>query len=126
MCKNLFLKDKKKNSLWLVVAHKDTNVDMKKLTKNLGFQSGTLRFAAEEILQKTLGVSQGSVTPLALLNDREKHIVHVIIDELLLKDDNQELLFHPLSNDYTTELTAGELKLLLKNFGHPFTVTNFA
>jgi hypothetical protein len=70
MCKNLFLRDKKKGnpkysrylftgSLWLVVARSDTELDMKKLTKELKFKSGNLRFAHDDVLLETLGVKQG-------------------------------------------------------------------
>lgn len=46
-------------NLHLVVALADTPIDMKKLTKYLGYSSGTLRFGSEDILFETLGVREG-------------------------------------------------------------------
>jgi hypothetical protein len=54
----------------------DSEVDMKVLTKQLGFSSGTLRFANEDVLEDTLSVRQGSVTPLALFVDKDAHKVN--------------------------------------------------
>lgn len=52
-----FFRDKKNLSLWHVVAAVETRVDMKKLTKDLGFGSGTLRFAPDEDLIRTEGMT---------------------------------------------------------------------
>eukprot|EP01126_Amoeba_proteus_P020732 TRINITY_DN2105_c0_g1_i1.p1 TRINITY_DN2105_c0_g1~~TRINITY_DN2105_c0_g1_i1.p1 ORF type:complete len:121 (-),score=21.84 TRINITY_DN2105_c0_g1_i1:442-804(-) len=57
ICKNLFLKDKKKGKLWLVVAKEDTVIDFKKLNKDFGCSSGTLRFTSDEVLETTLGMN---------------------------------------------------------------------
>eukprot|EP01114_Cavostelium_apophysatum_P004623 TRINITY_DN14951_c0_g1_i1.p1 TRINITY_DN14951_c0_g1~~TRINITY_DN14951_c0_g1_i1.p1 ORF type:complete len:185 (-),score=26.97 TRINITY_DN14951_c0_g1_i1:5-559(-) len=126
MCKNLFLKDKKKGSLFLVVAVHDTEIDMKKLTKYLKFKSGNLRFAADEILYQSLRVPQGSVTPLGLIFDDQKK-VNVIIDARMVPEDNseQKLLFHPLSNEYTMFITSSELEKFLKATGHNVTRMDF-
>ncbi|KAF4071326.1 hypothetical protein AMELA_G00272000 [Ameiurus melas] len=43
--KNLFLKDKKKKSLWLVSVRHDRQVNLNALAKKLGVGSGTLRSA---------------------------------------------------------------------------------
>lgn len=56
MCKNLFLKDKKKGGIWLVVAKANAVVDMKELTKEFKVSSGCLRFAPDEVLEEKLGV----------------------------------------------------------------------
>ncbi len=132
MCKNLFLNEKKNNktkgSIWLVVAHVDSQVPLAKLAKQLGFR--ILRFADEEMLKQTLGVRQGSVTPLALFNDRTEKKVNVIIDKVLLTTDGgaveKRLLFHPLTNDHTTELTASEFKQFLDACGHTVREMDFS
>ena len=67
-CKTFFLKDKKR-ALWLVVALGDQRVDMKALGKTLSY--ARLSFGKPELLLKTLGVTPGSVTPFALVNDSE-------------------------------------------------------
>jgi Ala-tRNA(Pro) deacylase len=71
------------------------------------------------------GVEKGSVTPLGLFNDRVKHAVHVILDKKMIENDNLPMIFHPLTNDYSTQLTARELKLFLQHTGHEYTVRDF-
>ena len=56
--KNLFLKDAK-DRLWLVCALGDTRVDLKRLHHTIG--SARLSFASAELLERTLGVTPGSV-----------------------------------------------------------------
>lgn len=53
----LCFRDKRKLSLWHVIAEVNTKVDMKRLTKDLGFNSGTLRFAPDEDLIRTMGIT---------------------------------------------------------------------
>ena len=99
---------------------------MKSLTKHLGFSSGTLRFASEDILYDILGVRQGSVTPLGLFNDKDrKQLTGVLIDSNMVSFPDIKLLFHPLSNDYTTEITAKELELFLRSTGHKIHIMDF-
>ncbi|XP_072771300.1 prolyl-tRNA synthetase associated domain-containing protein 1 isoform X2 [Nerophis lumbriciformis] len=54
--KNLFLKDKKKKSLWLVSARHDRQVNLNDLAKKLGVGSGNLRFADEATMLDKLKV----------------------------------------------------------------------
>src|SRR5690349_2478459 len=56
LCKNLFLKDAKKNSVWLVTASIETEIKLNNLSKFLGFRA--LRFAKEELLHELLRVKQ--------------------------------------------------------------------
>jgi len=71
----------------------------------LKMKSGNLRFAHDDILLQTLGVKQGSVTPLGLFNDRKEKKVNLILDIRMMEMENQKLLFHPLSNEFTTLFT---------------------
>ncbi len=97
--KNLFLKCKK-GSLWLIVAEENTPIRLNQLHKRIG--SGRLSFASSELMMEVLGITPGSVTPFALLNDKQ-HRVTLILDELLMKED--VLNFHPLQNTATTTLS---------------------
>ncbi|KAL6044054.1 Prolyl-tRNA synthetase associated domain-containing protein [Balamuthia mandrillaris] len=119
ICKNLFLKDKK-GTIVLVFAHADTAVNLGTLGKHLKLRNP--RFAGEDLLQEVLQVKQGSVTPLALYNDREAHKVGiVVVDSVLYDDDGNEeksLLVHPLTNDHTTMIRSGELKRFIAACGH--------
>ena len=110
--KNLFLKDKK-GGLWLVVAREDMAVDLKALSTILG--APRFSFGAPELLIATLGVPPGSVTPFALMNDRERR-VRVVLDEGMLASD--PLNFHPLRNDRTTSIAARDLLAFVRACGH--------
>ena len=116
--KNLFLKDKK-GGLWLVVAREELRVDLNGLSKVLG--APRFSFGSPELLISVLGVPPGSVTPFAILNDKER-AVRVVLDEGMLAFD--PLNFHPLRNDRTTAIAPGDLLKFLRACGHePITLT---
>ena len=82
--KNLFLRNKKGDAMWLVVALEDRVIDLKALGERIG--AGRVSFGSAERLMTHLGVIPGAVTPLALINDREAR-VKVVIDAGLLDHD---------------------------------------
>ena len=100
--KNLFVKDKKSSKLFLITARHNATVSLSSIAKSIGAKE--LRFADKETLLKTLAVAQGSVTPFALMNDRERQ-VHLVLDHCLFDRSDDYVNFHPLSNDATTSIT---------------------
>ncbi len=110
--KNLFLKDKK-DGLWLVVLREHVSVDLNALSKQLG--APRFSFGSPELLIRTLGVPPGSVTPFALMNDRERK-VRVVLDAGMLA--LEPLNFHPLRNDRTTAITSADLLKFVRACGH--------
>ena len=74
-CKNLFLKDKK-DRLWLVTCGDEQRVDLNRLAKALG--AARFSFGRSELLREVLGVEPGSVTPLAIVNDSDGRVTHVL------------------------------------------------
>ena len=111
-CKSLFLKAKD-DSLWLVVAPEDAPVDLKRLAKTLGV--GTLSFGRPELLWELLGVTPGSVTPFALINDRDRR-VNVLLDAAMMRETL--LNYHPLTNEATTAIAAADLLRFIAACGH--------
>ena len=111
-CKSLFLKAKN-DSLWLVVAPEDAPVDLKRLAKALGV--GTLSFGRPELLWELLGVTPGSVTPFALINDRARR-VNVLLDAEMMRETL--LNYHPLTNEATTAIAAADLLRFIEACGH--------
>lgn len=111
-CKNLFLKDKK-DRLWLVTCLDERRVDLNRLSKLLG--AARFSFGRAELLRETLGVSPGSVTPLALVNDADGRVTAVLDAGLLAHD---EVNCHPLENDATTVLASADLLRFLRATGH--------
>jgi Ala-tRNA(Pro) deacylase len=101
--KNLFLKDKK-GRLFLLSALADTAIDLNAVSKLLGV--GRFSFGNAELLMRHLGVTPGSVTLFALLNDTERQVT-LILDEALLAHD--PVNFHPLRNDATTAVAPADM-----------------
>lgn len=97
--KNLFLKDGK-GQLWLISAKDTTRIDLKRLPDVIG--SARLSFGNEALMEKTLGVTPGSVTAFALVNDGE-HRVRFVLDRVLAEADIVN--FHPLTNTATTAVS---------------------
>lgn len=112
-CKNLFLRDAGRQN-WLLVAPVQRRIDLKALPDRIG--SRRLSFGSADRLWATLGVRPGSVTPFALLNDRQAQSVRVVLDAWMMQ---QPLLnFHPLENTATTTIAASDLRRFLEACGH--------
>jgi len=110
--KNLFLAGKDGRAL-LVVAKDETRVDLKSLAQRLGL--GRLSFGKPELLLALLGVTPGSVTPFALMNDSHARVA-VVVDAALL--DFAEVNFHPLENTATTRIASADLMRFIRACGH--------
>ena len=93
LCKNLFLCNRQKTDFYLLVMPADKPFKTKELSGQLGISR--LSFADEEAMGKLLDVHPGSVSVLALMNDKE-HKVRLLIDGDVLK---QEIFgCHPCEN----------------------------
>jgi len=110
--KNLFLKDRK-DRFYLAVTLEDIPVDLKALGSLLG-ASSRLSFASPEALRAHLGVEPGSVTPFALLNDRERKVQPVLDTRMLAVSP---LNFHPLVNTATTAISSADLLKFVRGLG---------
>ena len=106
--KNLFLKDAK-GQLWLISALGETAIDLKALPKVIG--SARLSFGSAELLLETLGVTPGSVTAFALINDSGRR-VRFVLDQALL--EHEQVNFHPMTNTATTTLSREGLLAFLR------------
>jgi Ala-tRNA(Pro) deacylase len=112
-CKNLFLRNKKGNHHYLVIAGIDRAIDLQRLCRRLG--DDRFSFGSADRLMATLGVTPGSVSPFALLNDRS-HAVRVIVDASLRGADL--LIFHPNINTASVTISAADLERVLQFTGH--------
>ncbi len=110
--KNLFLKDKA-GQVFLICALSSTQIRLNALHKVIG--SKRLSFGSEALLLETLGVTPGSVTLFALLNDKEGR-VQLILDAALVRHDIVN--FHPLLNDATTAISSKDMIRFAKASGH--------
>ena len=111
--KNLFLRDKK-GALYLVVAPEDAAIELKSLHRLLG-ATGRFSFASADIMRELLGVEPGSVTPFAVINDKDRR-VSVVLDAAMMA--HEVLNFHPLVNTGTTTISREGLLRFLEATGH--------
>ncbi len=110
--KNLFMKDKK-GQLVLVSAHAESQLPLNRLHKVLGTQR--LSFTDAPLLWDALGVTPGSVTGFALMNDPAGR-VRFVADEALLAFET--LNFHPLRNDMTVSIGRADFLAFAEATGH--------
>jgi Ala-tRNA(Pro) deacylase len=118
--KNLFLKDSK-DRLWLISARDSTVIDLKRLPRTIG--SGRLSFGGSPLLLEALGVSPGSVTAFALINDPH-HRVTFVLDAALAAAASVN--FHPLSNTATTTVSQVGFRRFLEIIGVTPILVDFA
>ena len=111
--KNLFLRDKKGARHFLVTVPHDLAVDLNALGATLN--AGRLGFASPERLARHLGITPGSVSLLALVNDA-KTAVEFVIDHALW--NAAAVHAHPLSNDATMVIDHADLERFLAATGH--------
>lgn len=110
--KNLFLKDAG-GQFWLVTAPHDARIDLKALPAVIGARK--VSFGKADDMERLLGVSPGSVTPLAAYNDLEGG-VKIVLDARLA--DANCVNIHPLRNTATLGLSGADLTAFLTQHGH--------
>lgn len=115
-CKNLLLRDRKKN-LILVVTLAEKSIRIKEVGNRINTKG--LSFASPGRLTEVLGVIPGAVTPLAVINAGGKGL-RVILDEELM--ENNQVNFHPLVNTATTTLASGDLIRFLVYCGQDYEI----
>ena len=117
--KNLFLKDKS-GALFLVCALGDTEIAVNRLHKDLGCKR--LSFGKAELLLDTLGVTPGSVTVFAVMNDIAGAVT-LVLDAALL--DYDIVNFHPMKNNATTALSSADMIKFAKAVNHDPIILDF-
>ena len=118
--KNLFLKDAK-GRLWLISAQDDTQIDLKRLHTVIG--SARLSFGSAEVMEEVLGVTPGSVTAFALINDVE-HRATFVLDRRLA--EAERVNFHPMTNTATTGVSQAGFAKFLQALGITPLIVDFA
>jgi len=122
LTKNLFLNEKKYGLFLVTVAH-NQKVDMKQLAKLLNLSGKVnLRFGDADLLLSTLGVTAGSVSPFAVINDKEKKVKFALDASLL---NAAAINSHPLRNDRTTSVSPDGLLAFVRHCDHEPTIINF-
>jgi len=112
--KNLFLRDRKGTRHLLCTIAADRPVDLNRLGEAL--VGGRVGFASADRLLRHLGITPGSVSLLALVNDTA-HAVEFVIDRALWEAD--AIQAHPLVNTATMCIAHADLEKFLAATGHP-------
>lgn len=113
--KNLFVRDDKRQSYYLITVKGDKRVDLKKFRREQGLRP--LTFASEDELHDILGLYPGAVSPFGLLNAQEGRVTF-FLDEELLQGDGL-IGIHPNDNTATVWLRTLDLLSLLRRRGSP-------
>lgn len=111
--KNLFLRDKRARRHFLVTVRHDVAVDLDSLGATLGVSG--VGFGSHERLKTYLGITPGSVSLLALVND-PRGAVEFVIDRMLWEAGAVHA--HPLINTATMVIPHTELVRFLAATGH--------
>ncbi|KAG5481731.1 hypothetical protein CUR178_07084 [Leishmania enriettii] len=119
--KTLFLKSKK-GELVMATALKSAPTDLKFL--QTATNTKDLRFASNDVLQESLAVVQGCVTPFALINNLEKRNITLLLDRSLERS-TKPLAFCLCRNDYTAVITSAQLKQFLDKIGYAYKLVDF-
>lgn len=110
--KNLFLKDAG-GAFWLVTVPAEARVDLKALPAAIGCKR--VSFGKAEDMAGLIGISPGSVTPLAMINAAPGSVT-VVLEEGLAAAERVNV--HPLRNTGTLGLAGADILQLLRHWGH--------
>lgn len=114
ICKNIFLCNRQRTSYYMLVmpAHKRFNTSVVSHLLN----SSRLSFASQEDMLSLLDVTPGSVSIMALMNDRENKVQLVIDKELL---NHTDFGCHPCMNTSSLRLKRTDVfDIFLKSVNH--------
>ena len=111
--KNLFLKDAG-GRFWLVTVPAALRADLKALPAVMGAKR--VSFGKGEDMERLIGVTPGSVTPLGAIADAAGAVT-IVLDASLASADRVNC--HPLRNTATLGLSGADLVRALTHWGHP-------
>lgn len=110
--KNLFLKDAG-GAFFLLTVPAEARIDLKRVHPLL--RCRRLSFGKPDAMERLIGVTPGSVTPLAMINAGPGAITLVLDNELAV---DQPVGVHPLRNTATLTLAGNDILALAKGWGH--------
>ena len=94
---------------------------MRALAEYIG--SSKLSFGSAERLDKYLGLTQGSVSPLGLLNNEDKSVVMIFDRDLI---GNKEVGVHPNDNSATIWVDFSDLRKIIEENGNKIIFAKFS
>ncbi|MFA5917468.1 MAG: YbaK/EbsC family protein [Candidatus Gracilibacteria bacterium] len=112
--KSLLIRNKKGTNFYMVVLGEDKKLETNKIREI--FDDSKMSFLEEELMMEKICLKPGSVSPFALINNKDKDIK--VVFEKNLK--GALIGFHPLQNDNTVVLQMDDVERFLKNLGFEF------
>jgi len=106
---SLLLRNKKATNFYMVVLWDNKRLDTNDIRAI--FDDSKMSFASPERMMEKIWLKPGSVSPFALINNKEKDIRVVFDSEL--KDEL--VWFHPLQNDNTVVINMKDIEFFLEN-----------
>lgn len=119
ICKNLFLRNQKKTTFFLLMLPADKMFSTAEFSKKIGVSR--LSFAEDEYMEQYLDITPGSVSVMGLMNDRDGY-VELVIDKELLEDEY--IGCHPCINTSTLKIRTSDIRKFAKKTGHRITPVN--
>lgn len=110
--KNLFVRDDKRRSYYLITVKGDKRVNLKSFRQQHGLRA--LSFASAEELLAVMRLTPGAVTPLGILNDTDRR-VHFYLDAEFV---GGRIAVHPNENTATVYMRASDLMQLIREKGN--------
>ncbi|MBR5311051.1 MAG: 4-(cytidine 5'-diphospho)-2-C-methyl-D-erythritol kinase [Oscillospiraceae bacterium] len=111
--KNLFLRDNKGKRHFLVFVFGTKHADLEAIQNELGIKH--VSFGSAERLDKYLGLTKGSVSPLGVINDKTASVEFIIDKEFA---DYPCVGVHPNQNTSTVWLSFEDLMKVIKENGN--------
>ncbi|WP_073508307.1 YbaK/EbsC family protein [Streptobacillus notomytis] len=111
--KNLLLKAKKTDNIYLVMLHDEKSLNLTDLAEKL--EEKRLSFASSSTMLELTGCEPGKLTPFGLIFDKE-HKINLIVDTAV--DINTTIGAHPFINTKTLNIEFKDFEKFLKYTGH--------
>ncbi len=111
VCKNLFLKDKKANTYYLVSLPKDKRANLKKISDEIG--CARFSFGNDEELWEKLHIKPGSVSILNVIEAPDTDVIFVIDKDIL---NIPKVSFHPNDNTASMVFEPCNIEKIMKEY----------
>lgn len=115
--KTLFLTNKKKTEVFMVIMDEDKRMDMKMLAELVGQKQ--IKFGSPELLKEKLGLAPGIVSLFGLLNNADRDI-KVYLDKEMLAEE--KVTFFANTNTQTVFLKMDDMYRFIKACGYDYEI----
>ncbi len=119
IAKNIFVRDDKKERYYLITVKGEKRINLKEIRRSNGTRR--LALADKYEIRRLLDLVAGSVSPLGLLNDRERRVCLLIDNDFTYAPALIDV--HPNDNTATITLRTEDLIRIIKEHGNEVRTT---